>query len=201
MQDTASKALLRMMAACSRRECCISEIRAKLERGWGASSGSGTGSGAGFGYGSKRGCGSSTNRMAVGCPAMASRNSSSEVRHPSLSDGQIEEIIERLCREKFIDERRYASAFARDRSSLQGWGPARIRRALSLKGISPEDIASALDSIDAAAADSRMESLLAAKLRSLRSCDDPQARRVKLLRYGLSRGYSYDQILSFIDQC
>lgn len=159
MQDTVSKELSRMMAACSRRECCRSEIRAKL-----------------------------------------GRVSASKGNVVQLTASQIEEIVERLCGERFIDERRYASAFARDRSSLQGWGPVRIRRALSLKGISPEDVSFALESIDSKVADARMESLLTAKLRSLRSghVSDSQALRVKLLRYGLSRGYSYDRIAEFL---
>lgn len=203
--DAVIKALSRMMAACSRRECCISEIRAKLERGWGSRSGcgSGCGSGSGSGSGSKRIASGhrvlSAGRSAERSGLSTGRSASALSEQQTLSAGQIEEIIERLCREKFIDERRYASAFARDRSSLQGWGTIRIRRALSMKGISSEDIASALESIDTASADSRMESLLSAKLRSLRSCDDHQARRIKLLRYGLSRGYSYDQILEFLN--
>jgi len=202
MQDTVSKALSRMMASCSRRECCRSEIRAKLERGWGSGSKRNAigdrGVTAGRSASSLKDRGLTREQPASSLKARGlSREQPAGAR--GLSTGQIEEIIERLCREKFIDERRYASAFARDRSSLQGWGPSRIRRALSLKGISPEDITSALDSIDSTAAASRMESLLSAKLRSLRSCDDSQARRVKLLRYGLSRGYSYDQILEFLN--
>lgn len=112
-----------------------------------------------------------------------------------LTSAQMDEIIGTLCRERFIDEARYASAFARDRSSLQGWGPLRIRRALASKGISGEDIDSALESVDEASADARMESLLRAKVRSIRGCDDPQARLAKVLRYGLSRGYEYGHIV------
>ena len=48
--------------------------------------------------------------------------------------------VEQLCIEGFIDERRYARAFARDKSSLQGWGSLKIKLALQRKGIDPEEL-------------------------------------------------------------
>ena len=103
-------------------------------------------------------------------------------------------IVETLCRERYIDELRYATAFARDKSSLQGWGSLKIRVALQAKGIPAETIAAALGEIDAPAAEERLASLLRAKLRSLRGEPDEAARYRKLLRFGLGRGYDYEQI-------
>ena len=103
-------------------------------------------------------------------------------------------IVETLCRERYIDELRYATAFARDKSSLQGWGNLKIRVALQAKGIPAETIAAALGEIDAPAAEERLASLLRTKLRSLRGEPDEAARYRKLLRFGLGRGYDYEQI-------
>ena len=103
-------------------------------------------------------------------------------------------IVETLCRERYIDELRYATAFARDKSSLQGWGSLKIRVALQAKGIPAETIAAALGEIDAPAAEERLASLLRTKLRSLRGEPDEAARYRKLLRFGLGRGYDYEQI-------
>ena len=103
-------------------------------------------------------------------------------------------IVETLCRERYIDELRYATAFARDKSSLQGWGNLKIRVALQAKGIPAETIAAALGEIDAPAAEERLASLLRTKLRSLRGEPDEVARYRKLLRFGLGRGYDYEQI-------
>ncbi|MBO4768009.1 MAG: RecX family transcriptional regulator, partial [Bacteroidales bacterium] len=102
--------------------------------------------------------------------------------------------VDLLCKEGFIDERRYARAFARDKSALQGWGSLKIKLALQRKGIEAEVISAALEEIDSEAATSKLESLLRAKLRTLRKEEDAATRRAKVLRYALGRGYGYDQI-------
>ena len=68
---------------------------------------------------------------------------------------------------------------------------------LSSKGIDRELIAQALDEVDDKRAEIRLEKLMENKVRSLK--DDPQ-RRLKLLRFGLGRGYSYDQVTEMIDK-
>lgn len=101
------------------------------------------------------------------------------------------EVIDVLVQEKYVDDFRYASAFARDKSAIQGWGEVKIRYMLSAKGVSRDLIDKALEEIDQVKADSRLEKLLQNKLRSLK--DDPQC-RLKLLRFALGRGYSYDEV-------
>ncbi len=108
-----------------------------------------------------------------------------------------EEVVASLVADKFVDDARYASAFAREKSSLQGWGPVKIRFQLRAKGISDADISAALEEIDAEKASARLEKLLANKWHSLQ--DDPQG-RLKLIKFALSRGYEYEEIESLIRQ-
>ena len=110
-----------------------------------------------------------------------------------------EQVLETLCRDGYLDDARYARAFARDKSALQGWGNLKISVALQQKAIAPEAIAAALAEIDSAAAGTRLEQLLRSKWNALRSEDDPRKREAKLLRYALGRGYSYDQIRKVYD--
>lgn len=115
-------------------------------------------------------------------------------------DGDVakaEEVVAKLVEERYVDDLRYATAFARDKASIAGWGEAKIRYMLSSKGIDRELIAQALDEVDDKRAETRLEKLMENKVRSLR--DDPQ-RRLKLLRFGLGRGYSYDQVTEMIDK-
>lgn len=115
-------------------------------------------------------------------------------------DGDCEEaekIVGLLVSERYIDDLRYASAFARDKASLAGWGEVKIRYMLSSKGISKDVISCALEEIDQNKAGERLEKLMENKLRSLK--DDPQV-RLKLLRFGLGRGYSYDEVSSVVEQ-
>ena len=46
-----------------------------------------------------------------------------------------ERVLERLRRDRFIDDARYAEAFVRDKIRLSGWGARKIRTSLRLKGI------------------------------------------------------------------
>ena len=115
-------------------------------------------------------------------------------------DGDVakaEEVIAKLVEERYVDDLRYATAFARDKASIAGWGEAKIRYMLSSKGIDRELIAQALDEVDDKRAETRLEKLMENKVRSLK--DDPQC-RLKLLRFGLGRGYSYDQVTEMIDK-
>ena len=100
-------------------------------------------------------------------------------------------VVGQLVADKYVDDARYASAYAREKAGLQGWGPVKIRFQLRAKGVSDADIASALQDIEPEKADARLEKLLAAKARTLEG--DPQF-RLKLLKFALSRGYEYDTV-------
>ena len=113
-------------------------------------------------------------------------------------EGDVEqacEVVRILVEERYVDDLRYASAFARDKSSISGWGGSKIRYMLSAKGIPKDIISQALDEIDMQKAGNRMEKLLENKSRSLK--DDPQW-KLKLIRFALGRGYSYDDVNDFL---
>ena len=108
-----------------------------------------------------------------------------------------EQVLETLVAEKYVDDLRYAGAYCRDKASLSGWGEVKIRYMLASKGIPREIIAEALEEIDGNRAQDRLNRLLQTKYKSIK--DDPQC-RLKLLRYALGRGYSYDEVTSVIDR-
>ena len=45
-----------------------------------------------------------------------------------------EKVLDVLVAEKYVDEQRYASAFARDKASLAGWGGTKIRYMFQRRG-------------------------------------------------------------------
>ena len=115
-------------------------------------------------------------------------------------DGDLQaaqEVVDSLVKDKYVDDLRYASAYARDKASIQGWGDVKIRYMLSAKGVAASVITEALQEIDREKSSSRLQKLLENKLRSLK--DDPQC-RLKLLRFALGRGYSYDDANTIINQ-
>ena len=105
--------------------------------------------------------------------------------------GAASEVVAALVSEGYVDDLRYASAFAREKASLTGWGAAKISFALGGKGIARDVISQALAEIDADKASDKLERLLAARFRTLQG--DPQC-KLKLLKFGLGRGYSYDEV-------
>ena len=106
-------------------------------------------------------------------------------------------IVDALVKEKYVDDLRYASAFAREKASLSGWGKVKISYMLSGKGIDRATIDAALCEIDQSSSDRKMESVLRAKFRTLEGEKDAY---LKLLRFALSRGYNYDEVKPVVDQ-
>ena len=80
-----------------------------------------------------------------------------------LSPEAVETLLRQLEREGYIDENRYARAFAHDKCLYDRWGRIKIRAALQQKGISATDIAEALERVDEVAYEEGLRALLAAK--------------------------------------
>lgn len=108
-----------------------------------------------------------------------------------------EQVVQTLMDERYVDDLRYAAAFARDKASLAGWGEVKIRYMLGAKGISKDVIDRALEEIDAGKAQTRLEKLLETKFKVLK--DDPQC-RLKMLRFALGRGYAYDEVSDVVER-
>ena len=101
------------------------------------------------------------------------------------------DVVKVLIQEKYVDDMRYCEAYAREKSSISGWGDVKIKYMLSSKGICKDLISQALTQIDTQRAASRLEKLLENKYRTLK--DDP-GWKLKLLRFALGRGYSYEEV-------
>ena len=111
--------------------------------------------------------------------------------------GQAAEVVEALIKEKYVDDARYAAAFAREKAAITGWGPVKIRFALAAKGIKGTAVDDALEEIDCGRAEEKLRKLLESKWKTL--ADDPQG-KLKLIKFALSRGYGYDQIKSLVEE-
>lgn len=106
-------------------------------------------------------------------------------------------VLDVLVADKYVDDLRYATAYARDKATISGWGVTKIRYMLSGKGIEREVISKALEEIDEGKAEVRLGKLLENKWRTLK--DDPHA-KLKLLRFALGRGYGYEESKSAVEK-
>ena len=107
-----------------------------------------------------------------------------------------EENLQAMVEDGFVSDLRYSSAYAREKSSISGWGPLKIRTALLAKRIERSVIDEALGEVDDDRAQEKLRKVLQNKWRSL--SEDPQG-KLKLIRFALSRGYDYDSVRPVVE--
>lgn len=101
-------------------------------------------------------------------------------------------IIDKLREGRFIDERRYAKAFVRDKLRFNGWGQWKIFAALRGKGIPENLVREALDEIDCNDMRSKLLDVARRKAATLNLSET--SGRAKLYRFLMGRGYSGEDI-------
>ena len=122
-------------------------------------------------------------RMAALCARseQCSFDIGSKLRRAGLPDADVRNILDRLKADGFIDDRRYAGSFARDKVRFSGWGKLKIRMALASKRLP------ALDSISSEDYRKAWVSAATLKARTLDLADHGD--RTKLMRYLATRGF------------
>ena len=115
-----------------------------------------------------------------------------------LNDWKIEfndinKIIEYLEKEKYIDEKRYAEFFVRDKFRFNKWGKIKISAELQKKQIPENYIYEALNQISTKDYLQTAKELLAKKEKSLKETD-AYKRKTKLMRFLASRGFEQEII-------
>ena len=135
-------------------------------------------------------------RMAALCSRKeyCSSDIKNKLSKKDLSSDEIEIILQKLYKDKYLSDKRYAAAFAREKSALSGWGRNKITFALRGKKIDSADIENALSEIDKKKAEEKFYNVLKRKWKQLEKEEDIQKKTVKLIKFAMSRGYAYDEI-------
>ena len=108
-------------------------------------------------------------------------------------------ILEHLKKEKYVDDRRYAIAFVRDKYRFNQWGRIKIAQALRLKQIGSEEIGLAMEEVDEAEYLDILTSAIRRKLPTIKAVNDYE-RRGKLVRFAAGRGYEVEKILQCLNR-
>lgn len=116
-----------------------------------------------------------------------------------VENNRRQEVLQKLISDKFIDDRRYAEAFVREKTSLSAWGEYKIRAALKRKGISESIINDVLNQINPNTNIERLTQRLSRKVKSIKY-ETPYQLKTKLLRYGISLGFQMEQVLTSVEQ-
>lgn len=126
-----------------------------------------------------------------------------EVRNKLFSFGlypsQVEEALTRLITEGFLNEERFARAFAGGKFRMQKWGRYKIKRALESHGLSPRCIQRGLQEIENAAYTRVLRALLTKKLTALKK-ETPRKARHKAATFAIGKGYEPELVWGLLKE-
>ena len=105
-----------------------------------------------------------------------------------LTAAEAQQTLQQLVEQGFIDDRRFARAFVKDRFAFNGWGRVKIAHQLRLKGIEADIIDEAMTAIDETSYRERLLELLRAKWRTVGN-REPRAAWAAMMRFAASRGF------------
>ena len=107
-------------------------------------------------------------------------------------------VVERLTKERYIDNERYARAFVKDKVRYNKWGRRKVQQALWMKRIDDDIQQRVLDEIDDEEYLKVLVPLLKQKRKSIKAANDYELNQ-KLVRFALSRGFDYGIIRQCLD--
>ncbi|MCU0355538.1 MAG: recombination regulator RecX [Cytophagales bacterium] len=108
-----------------------------------------------------------------------------------LDEDEAEELIVRLLQENYVNEERFARTFAGGKFRLKKWGRLKIRGELKARGLSAYCVQKGMEEINP---DQYWETLLelAEQKNALEKEPNPMARKQKIVRFLLGKGYEQD---------
>jgi len=115
-----------------------------------------------------------------------------------IASDDIDRIISLLIKDNFINEKRYAQAFVRDKFNYNKWGKVKLAAHLRMKSIQGDIIGQALDSIDNEAYVKFLRDLISGHRRFIKAKNHYDL-KAKLLRYGLSKGFESNLIYDILN--
>lgn len=124
-----------------------------------------------------------------------------EVRSKLLSikiyGDELEEIISELIKDNYLNEERFACAFARGKFRMKMWGRNKIKQHLQIKKITSYCVRKAMEEIDEEEYIETLDLILQKQLMKYEQLKSIIARD-KAIQYAISRGYEtsivYDRI-------
>lgn len=116
-----------------------------------------------------------------------------------LEQDEIEETLNLLLSQNFVDPQRFANAFCNDKFEFNSWGKQKIKMSLHLHRLDSSVLENALESINEIRYFDRLLSLAAKKWESLKN-DDELSRKQKTVSYLANKGFEMDLIWKAIHQ-
>ena len=117
-----------------------------------------------------------------------------KLKRMGAEDGEILQVLNALIDAKFLDDERFAKAYAVGKLRIKHWGVNKIKQGLQLKRIDRELIAQAIAAMyDEENYIGILQQVAQRKWKELHKEKDPWMRKQKLFRFLASRGFNYDE--------
>ncbi len=115
-----------------------------------------------------------------------------------LSGDAVRKVITELERLRFLDDERFAHAYAHDKLHFSGWGRRKIAQGLWTKRLPKDIIERAFDEIDDAEYNSVAMKVLKSKVPSIKEGLGCYEGKMKLLRFGVQRGFEVSLVSAIV---
>ena len=121
-----------------------------------------------------------------------------KMRRWEMDEAAQARVMERLGKERYVDDERYARAFVKDKVRYNKWGRRKVEQALWQKHISEDIRQRVLNELDDEEYLAVLRPLLKQKRRSIKAQSDYEMNQ-KLMRFALGRGFTFDLIRQCVD--
>jgi regulatory protein len=110
----------------------------------------------------------------------------------------VEEIIEKLKKEKFLDDQRYVKSYISDKFRLNKWGKIKMKYYLKMKGLPESLIQSELDEIDEEKYKTALINTMKEKAKSVKNKSKFE-KMSQIIRFTQNRGFEPELIHRYIN--
>jgi regulatory protein len=117
-----------------------------------------------------------------------------------LYKNEVELLLSNLIEENYLNEERFAIAFAGGKFRIKQWGKTKIKYELSQKQVSAYCIKKALASIAEEDYEKTLQKLAQEKLKTLQSEKNIFAKKSKLQNYLMVKGYEFAIVAKIVNE-
>lgn len=117
-----------------------------------------------------------------------------------IQPSEADKIVASLVERHFVDDSRFAGAFARDKAQFANWGKIKIAMQLRQKGINADLIEQALESIDTDTYQDKLRHLISGEIERSPERYADFAGCQKLARRFIARGFEPALVIAAIKQ-
>ena len=121
-----------------------------------------------------------------------------KMRQWGVSEEEQAQVMERLIRERYVDDERFARAFIYDKIRYNKWGRRKVEQALWMKRIDDSISKPLLDDVDDEEYLNILRPLLKQKRKSTKANSEYEL-TMKLIKFAMSRGFTMDIIKQCIE--